>query len=62
MTSEGLPCHPANPGKYLEDKFKREQANILSHLGGGCLSRAWPDLRSREGLGMEAGSLAAPTF
>lgn len=56
VTSEGLPRRPANPCKYLEDKFKREQADILPHLGGGRLSRAWRDLRSREGLGMEAGS------
>lgn len=33
--TEGLPCHSANPCTYLEDKFKREQADILSHLGGG---------------------------
>lgn len=46
VTSEGLPCRPANPCKYLEDKFKREQADILSHLGGGRLSRPWWDLRS----------------
>lgn len=56
MNSEGLPRRPTNPCKYLEDKFKREQADILSPLGGGCLSRAWRDLRSREGLEMEAGS------